>query len=214
MMIRIDMWSIDIVQVPSFLICKLFVQIFSYINVHLFNCLLRGREWCSFSYGEYLKAGLAELEQWSIDATEEYAGCSWEELKHIRQAVEFFVIFEKPKKTMEEITKDLCPILSILQMYRISSMYWDDKFGTQTVSSEAISSMKTMLAEDSNNGVGSLFFLYDDSMSIPFSLDDLQKCAPEFEVTDVDMPPLVLEHPCFNFLHETKDRLDGPAHQS
>lgn len=115
---------------------------------------------------------------------------------------------------MEEITKDLCPILSILQMYRISSMYWDDKFGTQTVSSEAISSMKTMLAEDSNNGVGSLFFLYDDSMSIPFSLDDLQKCAPEFEVTDVDMPPLVLEHPCFNFLHETKDRLDGPAHQS
>lgn len=63
-----------------------------------------------------MKAGLAELEQWCIYATEEvktlffffllwailnlyanvmlhvqYAGSSWEELKHIRQAVGFLV---------------------------------------------------------------------------------------------------------------------------
>ncbi|XP_044434428.1 myosin-9-like [Triticum aestivum] len=199
--------------VPSFLICKLFGQIFSFINVQLFMSVLLRGECCSFSHGEYVKAGLAELEQWIIDATEEYAGCSWEELKHIRQAVEFLVIIEKPKKTLEEITNDLCPVLSIAQIYRISTMYRDDKFGTQTVSSEVITSMKTIMTEESENGVV-VPFLFDADGSIPFSLHDLQKCAQKFEVTDVDMPPLVLEHPCFNFLHKTKDKLDGPALQS
>lgn len=79
------------------------------------------RECCSFSNGEYVKTGLAELEQWCNDATEEvsikqpyytlhlfisisilspseicclqYAGTAWEELKHIRQAVGFLVQF-------------------------------------------------------------------------------------------------------------------------
>ncbi|KAI8002636.1 Myosin-5 [Camellia lanceoleosa] len=40
-------------------------------------------------YGEYVKSGLAELEQWCGDATEEYAGSAWDEQKHIRQAVGF-----------------------------------------------------------------------------------------------------------------------------
>ncbi|KAG6496899.1 hypothetical protein ZIOFF_044775 [Zingiber officinale] len=29
-----------------------------------------------------------------------------------------------------------CPVLSIQQLYRISTMYWDDKYGTQSVTSE------------------------------------------------------------------------------
>ncbi|KAF6157717.1 hypothetical protein GIB67_037290 [Kingdonia uniflora] len=41
--------------------------------------------------GEYIKAGLAELELWCVQAKEEYAGSSWDELKHIRQAVGFLV---------------------------------------------------------------------------------------------------------------------------
>ncbi len=43
------------------------------------------------------------------------------------QAVTFLVIGNKPKKSLEEITSDLCPVLSIQQLYRISTMYWDDK---------------------------------------------------------------------------------------
>ncbi|KAF7096790.1 hypothetical protein CFC21_098688 [Triticum aestivum] len=135
-------------HVPSFLICKMFGQIFSFINVQLFMSLLLRRACCSFSHGEYVKAGLAELEQWIIDATE-----------------------------------------------------------------KVITSMKTIMTEESENGVV-VPFLFDDDESIPFSLQDLQKCARVFEVTDVDMPPLVLEYPCFNFLHKTKDKLDGPALQS
>lgn len=35
-----------------------------------YSLMLR-RECCSFSYGEYVKTGLAELEQWCQNATEE-----------------------------------------------------------------------------------------------------------------------------------------------
>ncbi|CAJ1976262.1 unnamed protein product [Sphenostylis stenocarpa] len=65
-----------------------------------------------------------------------YAGSAWDELKHIRQAIGFLVIHQKPKKTLDEISHDLCPVLSIQQLYRISTMYWDDKYGTHSVSSD------------------------------------------------------------------------------
>nr|GME20197.1 myosin-17-like isoform X2 [Ipomoea batatas] len=51
-------------------------------------------------------------------------------------------------------------------------MYWDDKYGTHSVSSEVISNMSAMMAEDSNNAVSSPFLLDDDS-SIPFTVDDI-----------------------------------------
>ncbi|XP_034218182.1 myosin-11 isoform X2 [Prunus dulcis] len=123
-------------HVPPFLVRKVFTQIFSFINVQLFNSLLLRRECCSFSNGEYVKAGLAELEHWCYKATDEYAGSAWDELKHIRQAIGFLVIHQKPKKTLDEISHDLCPVLSIQQLYRISTMYWDDKYGTHSVSSD------------------------------------------------------------------------------
>ncbi|XP_014513934.1 myosin-11 isoform X3 [Vigna radiata var. radiata] len=98
-------------HVPPFLVRKVFTQIFSFINVQLFNSLLLRRECCSFSNGEYVKAGLAELEHWCYKATDEYAGSAWDELKHIRQAIGFLVIHQKPKKTLDEISHDLCPFL-------------------------------------------------------------------------------------------------------
>lgn len=185
--------------VPPFLVKKVFTQIFSFINVQLFNSLLLRRECCSFSNGEYVKAGLAELEQWCHDATEEFAGSAWDELKHIRQAVGFLVIHQKPKKTLKEITNDLCPVLSIQQLYRISTMYWDDKYGTHSVSSDVISSMRVMMTEDSNNAVSSSFLLDDDS-SIPFTVDDISKSMQKVEASDIDPPPLVRENSGFSFL--------------
>ncbi|KAL6226737.1 hypothetical protein ACLB2K_000698 [Fragaria x ananassa] len=185
--------------VPPFLVRKVFTQIFSFINVQLFNSLLLRRECCSFSNGEFVKAGLAELEQWCYGASEEYAGSAWDELKHIRQAVGFLVIHQKPKKTLNEITKELCPVLSIQQLYRISTMYWDDKYGTHSVSSDVISSMRVMMTEDSNNAVSSSFLLDDDS-SIPFSVDDISKTMEQVDITDIEPPPLIREHSGFGFL--------------
>ncbi|KAG5034120.1 hypothetical protein JHK87_009030 [Glycine soja] len=57
-----------------------------------FSLLLR-RECCTFSNGEYVKSGLAELEKWIANAKEE-------------------VIHQKRKKSLEEIRQDLCPVVS------------------------------------------------------------------------------------------------------
>ncbi len=46
------------------------------------------------------------------------------------------VIHQKHKKSLEEITNDLCPVLSVQQLYRISTMYWDDRYNTETVAHE------------------------------------------------------------------------------
>ncbi|GFP91078.1 myosin-8 [Phtheirospermum japonicum] len=105
--------------VPPVLVQKIYTQTFSYVNVQLFNSLLLRRECCTFSNGEYVKSGLAELELWCCQAKEEYAGSAWDELKHIRQAVGFLVIHQKYRISYDEITNDLCPILSVQQLYRI-----------------------------------------------------------------------------------------------
>uniref|UniRef100_A0A0E0AA18 Myosin motor domain-containing protein n=1 Tax=Oryza glumipatula TaxID=40148 RepID=A0A0E0AA18_9ORYZ len=206
------------IQVPPFLVRKVFTQIFSFINVQLFNSLLLRRECCSFSNGEYVKAGLAELEHWCYRATDEYAGSAWDELKHIRQAIGFLVIHQKPKKTLDEISHDLCPVLSIQQLYRISTMYWDDKYGTHSVSPEVISNMRVLMTEDSNNPVSNSFLLDDDSRlfmlpsiahimltipqnkSIPFSVDDISKSMEQIDISDIEPPPLIRENSGFVFL--------------
>ncbi|KAL8139816.1 hypothetical protein V2J09_005837 [Rumex salicifolius] len=161
-------------HVPSFVVHKVFTQTFSFINVQLFNSLLLRRECCSFSNGEYVKSGLSELELWCRDATDEYAGSAWEELKHIRQAVGFLVIHQKPKKPLREITNDLCPV---------------------------IQSMRVMMTEESGNQVSTSFLLDDDS-SIPFTVDDIAKSGEAVEMVDVDPPPLLRQNSSFAFLQQ------------
>ena len=118
--------------------------------MQLFNSLLLRRECCSFTNGEYVKTGLAELENWLHVAGSDSVGTAWDELKYIRQAVTFLVIHQKPKKTLDEINNDLCPVLSVQQLYRISTMYWDDKYGTETVSQDVLTNMKQLMMEDTN----------------------------------------------------------------
>uniref|UniRef100_A0A7N0SYH6 Uncharacterized protein n=1 Tax=Kalanchoe fedtschenkoi TaxID=63787 RepID=A0A7N0SYH6_KALFE len=187
--------------VPPVLVQKIFTQVFSYINVQLFNSLLLRRECCTFSNGEYVKAGLAELELWCAQATEEYAGSSWDELKHIRQAVGFLVIHQKYRISYDEITSDLCPILSVQQLYRICTLYWDDNYNTRSVSADVISSMRILMTEDSNNAVSSSFLL-DDNSSIPFSVDDLTSSIPAKGFSEVRPAEELLENPAFHFLHD------------
>ncbi|XP_020195314.1 myosin-17 isoform X5 [Aegilops tauschii subsp. strangulata] len=216
-------------HVPSILVHKLFVQIFSLIDVQLFNRLLLRRECCSFSNGEYVKAGLAELKHWSDNATREFAGSAWEALKHIRQAVDFLVrvlfnllnisspivfysqihfipIFHfcqvislKPMRTLREIRADVCQALSIQQLERIVGMYLDDVNGSNTISAEFASSLKAAAREEANT-VTTFSILLDDDSSIPFSLDDITKTMPIIEMADDDLLRFVRENPGFAFL--------------
>uniref|UniRef100_A0A453DWI1 Dilute domain-containing protein n=1 Tax=Aegilops tauschii subsp. strangulata TaxID=200361 RepID=A0A453DWI1_AEGTS len=184
------------IQVPPFLICKLFTQVFSFINVQLFNSLLLRRECCSFSNGEYVKAGLDELEHWCHWLTEEYAGSSWDELKHIRQAVTLLILEEKHSKSLKEITDDFCPALSMQQLYRISTMYCDDKFGTLGIPSDVVASMRAkMIGGSSSPSVQDDInsFLLDDDFSIPFSVDDIARLMVHVDIADMDLPPLIQE---------------------
>ncbi|XP_028556218.1 protein OPAQUE1 [Dendrobium catenatum] len=188
-------------HVPSFFIRKLITQLFSFINIQLFNSLLLRRECCTFSNGEYVKSGLAMLEKWISDVTEEFAGTSWHELNYIRQAVGFLVIHQKKRKTLEEIRQDLCPALSVRQIYRICTMYWDDKYSTQSVSNEVVASMKEMVNQDSQNLMSSSFLL-DDDMSIPFSTEDISKAIPAIDPNDVELPQSLEHFPSAQFLLE------------
>ncbi|AQK96138.1 Myosin family protein with Dil domain [Zea mays] len=192
--------SLDVLKsnyVPPFLICKMFTQVFSFINVQLFNSLLLRRECCSFSNGEYVKAGLDELEHWCFWLTEEYAGSAWDELKHIRQAVTLLILDDKHSRSLAEITDDFCPVLSMQQLYRISTMYCDDKFGTLGIPSEVVSSMRTKMIEGSSSSPSAHddinSFLLDDDFSIPFSVDDFTKLIVHVDVADMDLPPLIQE---------------------
>ncbi|KAH9729026.1 Myosin-6 [Citrus sinensis] len=131
----------------------------------------------------------------------QYAGSSWDELKHIRQAVGFLVIHQKYRISYDEITNDLCPILSVQQLYRICTLYWDDNYNTRSVSPNVISSMRILMTEDSNDATSNSFLL-DDNSSIPFSVDDLSNSLQEKDFLDVKAAEELLENPAFEFLYE------------
>ncbi|RID45051.1 hypothetical protein BRARA_I01805 [Brassica rapa] len=186
-------------HVPLVLIQKIYSQTFSFINVQLFNSLLLRKECCTFSNGEFVKAGLAELELWCCQA-KEYAGPSWEELKQIRQAVGFLVIHQKYRISYDDIAHDLCPGLSVQQLYRICTLYWDDSYNTRSVSQEVISSMRALMTEESNDADSDSFLLDDDS-SIPFSIDDISSSMQEKDFVGIKPAEELLENPAFVFLH-------------
>ncbi|KAL6894082.1 hypothetical protein ACP4OV_008180 [Aristida adscensionis] len=186
-------------HVPPMITRKTFSQVFAFMNVQLFNSLLLRRECCSFTNGEFLKSGLLELEQWCSRTTEEYAGTSWDELQNIRQAVGFLVLHQKSHKNLEEITNELCPVLSITQIYRIATMFWDDKYGAQGLSQEVIGKMRTMTTDDSIATPNSSFLLDDDS-SVPISLDDIARLMLDVDPSNVEPPPLLRQNSQFHFL--------------
>ncbi|KAI5393544.1 hypothetical protein KIW84_060605 [Lathyrus oleraceus] len=164
-------------HVPPFFIRKLVTQVFSFINITLFNSLLLRRECCTFSNGEYMKSGLAELEKWIANAKEMYAGTAWHELNYIRQAVGFLVIHQKRKKSLEEIRQDLCPVVSV---------------------------MREMVNKDNHN-MTSNSFLLDDDLSIPFSAEDVDTAIPPIDLDEIDLPLFVSDYSCAQFLNSKQE---------
>ncbi|XP_039123360.1 myosin-6-like [Dioscorea cayenensis subsp. rotundata] len=191
-------------HVPPLLIEKIFTQVFSFINVQLFNSLLNP-EFCSFGNGEYVKSGLDELELWCGQTKPEYVGSAWDELKHTRQAVGFLVIFKKFRISYDEIINDLCPILTVQQLHKICTQYWDDKYDTQSVSPEVLSDMEEVMAEqssDANTNSNSETFLLEDNPSIPFSVDDISSSLQGQDLSNIKLAEELLENPIFHFLQE------------
>lgn len=186
--------------VPAIFIRKIFTQIFSFINAQLFNSLLVRHECCSFSNGEYVKQGLAQLEMWCGEVKPEYAGSALDELMHIRQAVGFLVIFKKFRISYDEIVNDLCPGLSVQQLYKISTQYWDDKYNTESVSEEVLDEMRTLMTEESANSTSEGAFLLDEEISMPISLEEIADSMDVKEFQKVAPPSELIAIPAFQFL--------------
>ena len=251
-------------HVPRFLSRALFRQLAAFVNVQLFNQLLLRRECCSFSNGEYVKTGLAEVEAWVTARASEVEGeaggpysspgggaaaaaggppssCdrgpwvsadAWEALRPIRQAVTFLVIHQKHRKSLDEITTELCPGLSVQQLYRISTMYWDDRYGTETVSAEVLAAMKSAMMV--GGGAGALAagsqpssdsaaaaaaaaaahsFLLDDDSSIPFTAEDVASRVDDAGLYgELPVPACLADGGSFDFLR--RDLRRGPSSAS
>lgn len=75
--------------------------------LRLVRCLIQHVPWLTDTIGS-----LAAREQ----AFQDNVGIS---CVPMMQAVTFLVIHQKHKKSLEEITNDLCPVLSVQQLYRI-----------------------------------------------------------------------------------------------
>lgn len=186
--------------VPQKIVQKIFARIFSYINVKIFNSLVLRRECCSFRNGEYVKAGLAELELWCSHANKEYAGSAWDELQHVRQCTRFLTLHQKDRISYQEITDNLCPILSLQQLYRICTLYWDDNGNTPHVSTDVISIIRILMTEESSNA-SSNSFLLEDSFSMPFFFDDLSTSLQVKDFENVKPAAQLSKHPAFQFLY-------------
>ncbi|XP_062186610.1 myosin-6-like isoform X2 [Phragmites australis] len=186
--------------VPSIFIRKIFTQIFSFINAQLFNSLLVRHECCSFSNGEYVKQGLAQLEVWCGEVKPEYVGSALDELKHIRQAVGFLVIFKKFRISYDEIVNDLCPVLSVQQLYKICTQYWDDKYNTESVSEEVLEEMQTLMTKESSQDTLDNTFLLDDEISMPLSLEEIADSMDAKEFQNIAPPSDLVAMPAFQFL--------------
>ncbi|CAH1440797.1 unnamed protein product [Lactuca virosa] len=131
--------------VPPITVQKILAQVFSYINTQLFNSLLTRHERCTFKNGEFVKAGLAELELWCSQPPQKFAVLAWDELQHIRQAIEFLVKQEKHMLSYDEIT-NLFQILSIPQLHRLCTIY---RLDPNDVFSHVILTMKILMRVNS-----------------------------------------------------------------
>ncbi|XP_041995217.1 myosin-11-like isoform X2 [Salvia splendens] len=183
--------------VPPVLVQKIFEQLFAYINVLLFNSLLSHKECCTFNSGEYVKTGLTEFELWYGD-THEYAGSSLEELKYVQQAVKLLIMQQKAELTYDDLTTELCPILSSQQLYRICTIFGDDN-ESDNLPPEILSKLKTLAEEDSTNP-GSDSYLLEDNSSIPLPVEELRSSRQDLNFKGVKPPEELLENPAFEFL--------------
>ncbi|XP_052619847.1 myosin-6 [Lactuca sativa] len=159
--------------VPPTIVKKIFAQTFSYINVQLFNSLLLYRDCCTSNNGKYVKAGLAELELWCLQAKEKYAGSAWDKLKHIRQASDLLAVYEN-----NPVLIFIYPTLSKEQVNRIQTHICDMRLETRLSAeilalSSHINLPHLVSGEAEDSYIEDISVLLEDNSSKRFCVDDL-----------------------------------------
>ncbi|MED6185847.1 hypothetical protein PIB30_060943 [Stylosanthes scabra] len=170
-------------HVHPVLVQKILSQVFQYINVEIFNSLVSQKECCTFNNGQLIRSGLAELEQWSTEATEEVAE-------------------KKDELSYDSLTNELCPVLSSHQLYRICTLYSDgnENDNNQSVSADVISSLKLLTTDGVEDDSKS--YLLEDNSSIPIIVEEVSSSLKDRPTSKVKPPEELLEHASFQFLHD------------
>eukprot|EP01026_Neomeris_dumetosa_P029749 TRINITY_DN24017_c0_g1_i7.p2 TRINITY_DN24017_c0_g1~~TRINITY_DN24017_c0_g1_i7.p2 ORF type:complete len:121 (+),score=15.25 TRINITY_DN24017_c0_g1_i7:28-363(+) len=78
-------------------------------------------------------------------------------------------------------------------------MYWDDKYGTETVSQELLAKMKRAMVDSTSTASHS--FLLDDDSSIPFTNEDIEnQMSDKGLYSTIPVPEGLSESHSFEFL--------------
>ena len=79
-------------------------------------------------------------------------------------------------------------------------MYWDDKYGTESVSADVLSEMRVRMKEDNSAHLSNSFLLDDDS-SVQFSIDEnIDASSINIQLTGYALPSIFNENASFSFL--------------
>lgn len=81
----------------------------------------------------------------------QYFGSSLDELNYSKQAVRFLVAQKKDELSYDDLTNDICPVLSSQQLYRICALYSDENDKAKSVSSDVTSRFKLLMTDDSGD---------------------------------------------------------------
>ncbi|CAG9464022.1 unnamed protein product [Pedinophyceae sp. YPF-701] len=145
-------------HVPRALCASLFEQVLSFVNMTLYNQLALRKDCNSFSNGEYLSGGLRALRGWLLDMGPAVGRAS-DMLEPFQQAVSFLVIHNKQNLDFKMLTEDVCCNLSVQQIYRLSTLYWDDKYNTESLSRPVQQELRRAMNQNKSQMTS---FLVDD----------------------------------------------------
>ncbi|KAG4944860.1 hypothetical protein JHK87_040867 [Glycine soja] len=129
-----------------------------------------------------------------------YVGSSLDELKHTKQAVRFLVALQKDELSYDDLTNDLCPVLSAQQLYRICILYSDDDDNKQSVSTDVTTRLKLLMTDDADEDDKS--FLLEDNTSHPIIVEEISTSALDKTIPKIKPPAELLENANFQFLHD------------
>ncbi|XP_042755956.1 myosin-6 isoform X2 [Lactuca sativa] len=91
-------------------------------------------------------------------------------------------------------------ILSLQQLHRMCTLYWDENANTPRVSQDVISIMRILMTEESSNSSGNSF-LIEDRSSVTFSVDDLTTSLQVKDYANVKPSAELSKNPTFQFLY-------------
>lgn len=86
-----------------------------------------------------------QLDEWLFATGAATVGAADSHLRPFREAVAFLCLPDKPARSLRTLQNETCPRLGAPQLYRLASLFHDEKHGTRTVSKAVLAQMRSTL---------------------------------------------------------------------